>query len=62
MAVEIRFETDSEEFLDNGAAEVMKVLREIQEDILRGHETSVILDDDGKVIGRWECRLPFSSK
>lgn len=58
MAVEIRFETESQEFVENGAAEVMKVLREVQEDILRGVEGSIILDDDGRVIGRWDARLP----
>lgn len=59
MAAEIMFDTDGEEFRDNGMSEVFKVLREIQENLMRGEESGKIYDDDGNVIGRWTVRLPL---
>lgn len=59
MAAEIAFETDSEDFRKNGMSEVFKVLREIQENLMRGEEDGKIYDDDQNVIGRWTVRLPL---
>lgn len=60
MNAEIIFETDGPDFQSNGMSEVFKVLREVQENLLRGEESGQILDDDDKVIGRWNVRVPTS--
>lgn len=60
MSAEITFETNGEEFKNNGVSEVFKVLREVQECMLRGEETGKIYDDDNKTIGHWTVNLPFT--
>lgn len=58
MNAEIIFDTSGEEFKDNGVSEVIKVLREVQESLLRGDSSGRVLGDDGKVIGRWDVQTP----
>lgn len=60
MPAEIVFETEGEEFSENGMSEVFKVLREIQENLMRGEEDGKIYGDEGNDIGRWSVRLPHS--
>lgn len=60
MPAEIVFETEGEEFSENGMSEVFKVLREIQENLMRGEEDGKIYGDEGNYIGRWSVRLPHS--
>lgn len=57
MAVQINFETDSEEFKDNGISQIIKVLKDIQSDALRGVEFGLIVDENLREIGSWSISV-----
>lgn len=55
---ELSFNTDHEDFRNNGPAEIIAVLKEIQESILSGKADGIIRDNDGHVIGRFSFNIP----
>jgi hypothetical protein len=58
LSLQINFETTSSEFSENGVAEVVSLLREVQADIILGHESGLLYDSDRTVIGSWSVSIP----